>query len=277
MLTARPTISWTVSPERQLYDRVVSAGEMPAHRPACARTVAVVPASTCGAERRSPVHSPTPHAATPRGANGGPADQWAVTGSNRRPPACKAGALPAELTAQVKPRVHPPPSVAFRARPPRPRIETRNRKRSSWPRSGRISFGDDAPSGIRTRATTLKGWRPRPLVDGGGRAQNSREPHLHWPGGPVAQLVEQGTFNPKVTGSIPVRPTPLQLVGKRLHDSVCSLRSKRSALLGNSQATEAHRLTKGSVPPAPSVGHRSRLDRRADSTGAGKIETAVRE
>ena len=24
--------------------------------------------------------------------------------------------------------------------------------------------------------------------------------------GPVAQLVEQGTFNPKVTGSIPVRP-----------------------------------------------------------------------
>ena len=27
----------------------------------------------------------------------------------------------------------------------------------------------DAPSGIRTRATTLKGWRPRPLVDGGGR------------------------------------------------------------------------------------------------------------
>src|SRR5213082_2620599 len=27
---------------------------------------------------------------------------WAVTGSNRRPPACKAGALPAELTARSK-------------------------------------------------------------------------------------------------------------------------------------------------------------------------------
>ena len=27
--------------------------------------------------------------------------------------------------------------------------------------------------------------------------------------GPVAQLVEQGTFNPKVTGSIPVRPIEL--------------------------------------------------------------------
>ena len=27
---------------------------------------------------------------------------WALTGSNRRPPACKAGALPAELSAQIK-------------------------------------------------------------------------------------------------------------------------------------------------------------------------------
>jgi hypothetical protein len=27
--------------------------------------------------------------------------RWAVTGSNRRPPACKAGALPAELTARM--------------------------------------------------------------------------------------------------------------------------------------------------------------------------------
>ena len=27
--------------------------------------------------------------------------RWAVTGSNRRPPACKAGALPAELTARA--------------------------------------------------------------------------------------------------------------------------------------------------------------------------------
>src|SRR5713101_1470220 len=30
------------------------------------------------------------------------------------------------------------------------------------------------PDGIRTRAATLKGWRPRPLVDGGRSAQNSR-------------------------------------------------------------------------------------------------------
>ena len=89
----------------------------------------------------------------------------------------------------------------------RPRSRRRQAPRclpATSPSRGRY-FGD-APSGIRTRATTLKGWRPRPLVDGGGRHQNSREPRLHWPGGPVAQLVEQGTFNPKVAGSIPARP-----------------------------------------------------------------------
>lgn len=35
--------------------------------------------------------------------------EWAVTGSNRRPPACKAGALPAELTA------HAPGGIRTRA------------------------------------------------------------------------------------------------------------------------------------------------------------------
>ena len=38
-------------------------------------------------------------ALTPRGLRG--ACKWAVTGSNRRPPACKAGALPTELTARL--------------------------------------------------------------------------------------------------------------------------------------------------------------------------------
>src|SRR3954468_12147576 len=33
--------------------------------------------------------------------------------------------------------------------------------------------------------------------------------------GPVAQLVEQGTFNPKVAGSIPARPISCRLSGRR--------------------------------------------------------------
>ncbi len=46
--------------------------------------------------------------------------------------------------------------------------------RSACPSDLRPSHGHgtpNAPSGIRTRATTLKGWRPGPLVDGGGRAR----------------------------------------------------------------------------------------------------------
>src|SRR6266550_1304916 len=41
----------------------------------------------------------------------------------------------------------------------------------------------------------------------GASGQSSRGSQSYTrPRGPVAQLVEQGTFNPKVTGSIPVRP-----------------------------------------------------------------------
>src|SRR5262249_4628035 len=63
-----------------------------------------------------------------------------------------------------------------------------------------------APSGIRTRATALKGPRPGPLVDGGGYLDSTLSLRASDARGPVAQLVEQGTFNPKVAGSIPARP-----------------------------------------------------------------------
>ena len=81
------------------------------------------------------------------------------------------------------------------------------------------------PNGIRTRATAVKGRRPRPLDDGGqnritpGYSQHgSLEPRqLRAPGtessnedpvslcvaAPIAQLVELRTFNPQVLGSSP--------------------------------------------------------------------------
>ena len=81
------------------------------------------------------------------------------------------------------------------------------------------------PNGIRTRATAVKGRRPRPLDDGGqnritpGYSQHgSLEPsQLRAPGtessnedpvslcvaAPIAQLVELRTFNPQVLGSSP--------------------------------------------------------------------------
>src|SRR6478672_5676352 len=50
----------------------------------------------------------------------------------------------------------------------------------------------------------------------GARGQSSRGSQSYTRArGPVAQLVEQGTFNPKVTGSIPVRPIE-EVPAKRL-------------------------------------------------------------
>ena len=49
--------------------------------------------------------------------------RWAVTGSNRRPPACKAGALPAELTARTWYTVH----MAYPGQPERTAVLERLR------------------------------------------------------------------------------------------------------------------------------------------------------
>ena len=60
--------------------------------------------------------------------------QWAVPGSNRRPPACKAGALPAELTA----------------------------------RQGESTRGENSPDENRTRSSSLKGSRADRYTTGPG-------------------------------------------------------------------------------------------------------------
>jgi hypothetical protein len=48
----------------------------------------------------------------------------------------------------------------------------------------------------------------RSLHDPAAEGQQSRRGYNDRPRGPLAQLVEQGTLNPKVAGSIPARPTP---------------------------------------------------------------------
>src|SRR5205809_3717927 len=68
-------------------------------------------------------------------------ERWAVTGSNRRPPACKAGALPAELTARGTAQSTSAAGVDSADVGREGDGSKQNRKRSSWPRSGRISFG----------------------------------------------------------------------------------------------------------------------------------------
>jgi hypothetical protein len=44
--------------------------------------------------------------------------------------------------------------------------------------------------------------------------------------GPVAQLVEQGTFNPKVAGSRPARPTSNGRLGSREHVTLFANRAQ---------------------------------------------------
>jgi hypothetical protein len=71
------------------------------------------------------------------------------------------------------------------------------------------NWSRNAPSGIRTRATTLKGWRPGPLVDGGGRPEDTRGRSYHpWPPGRLAQLVERLPYTQVAAGSSPAPPTP---------------------------------------------------------------------
>ncbi len=50
----------------------------------------------------------------PSGANYGPPNWWSWSGSNRRPPECKSGALPAELQPLFARRLSPPRDLVSR-------------------------------------------------------------------------------------------------------------------------------------------------------------------
>ncbi len=64
--------------------------------------------------------------------------------------------------------------------------------------------------------------------------------------GPLAHPVEQGTFNPKVQGSRPWRPTTPAQQNPVLHEISCST----PQLAANTESGVA-RLNELSLPPAP--------------------------
>src|SRR5437764_9744581 len=110
------------------------------------------------------------------------------------------------------------PSAAPAERDPRaPRGGGRERR----PRRG---APHRLPVPLLGRAAAQRRPAPRRL---GTPARRRVEANYTRPLGPVAQLVEQGTFNPKVAGSIPARPTPVELAcetrafafspGRKLH------------------------------------------------------------
>jgi hypothetical protein len=80
--------------------------------------------------------------------------EWAVTGSNRRPPACKAGALPAELTARAA------RSLLTDAKPGR----SRHGREAAGLRPARCPQRDSNPRyGLERAATwTASRWGPGP-------------------------------------------------------------------------------------------------------------------
>ena len=119
-------------------------------------------------------------------------------------------------------------------------------------RNHAVPHGDwsrNAPSGIRTRATTLKGWRPGPLVDGGGPSEDTRGRRYHpWPPGRLAQLVERLPYTQVAAGSSPAPPTDgcrdcgsshstvIRLVQFRRPD--CAVRQSVGTIPGGSSPTQ---------------------------------------
>src|SRR5512132_1348116 len=73
---------------------------------------------------------------------------------------------------------------------------------------GRPGRGRCGSEGGEARSPNVSRRRkPRPSLRRSSALRKSRKPWLYSPvGGPLAQLVEQGTLNPKVAGSIPARP-----------------------------------------------------------------------
>ena len=140
-----------------------------------------------------------------RGARGRRQDRWRWPGSNRRPPACKAGALPAEL--------HPRAPSAIR---PRWRFGWwRNTVRcAAWSPSGRAGAAPRGPFWIRTRDLTVisralspaelkaRGARRRrqqrllPRASAAGRARRNAVTGSLTPEG-VERLAAQATCDPR--------------------------------------------------------------------------------
>ena len=117
---------------------------------------------------------------------------------------------------------------------------------------------DQLPPGIRERHEHRARRRPRRRTRTGGRpragAASARRPRwncaLHSTEGPLAQLVEQGTFNPKVAGSIPARPIghgsiPARPIGHGYADTVPRISISCSSASSSMLATRSARSLAG--------------------------------
>ncbi len=93
---------------------------------------------------------------------------WSLSGSNRRPPACKAGALPAEL----KPQSSGPLKTSER----QPRVHHASSNRRSVVGPGRFELPTSPLSGVRSNQLS---YGPELLSVIGVASRSKRRNHLH--------------------------------------------------------------------------------------------------
>ena len=176
---------------------------------------------------------------------------WPLAGSNCRPFDFQSNALPTELSGRTDNAR--PDDRAFRATPTglEPATSAVTGRRANQLRhrallcccAPRFRVAS-TPYGIRTRATALKGRRPRPLDEGGqpnlsgvlttlvsvgsfdSLGYRHPNPQTASPAvsfsrrtrhAPIAQLVELRTFNPQVPGSSPGGGTTSRAAGGCAH------------------------------------------------------------
>src|SRR5690242_13984419 len=111
----------------------------------------------------------------------------------------------------------------------------------------------DAPDGIRTRATALKGLRPRPLVDGGGRRslarrrerrQRMRGPCADLAGHRNASLFRSATTSLRRERGWARRLPRVPVEAHRFETRLC-LRHERRIASGDAERPERERLEVG--------------------------------
>ena len=103
------------------------------------------------------------------------------------------------------------------------------------------------PRAPRARSRSCSRAQGRPHRGGRSAASARTLPRTLAPSGPLAQLVEQGTFNPKVTGSIPVRPILLYVLIKPIGDATDAERRRDPGRVANGLQTLTA-ATEGSRP-----------------------------
>jgi len=154
----------------------------------------------------------TPDPPSHAGVRTAPGLKWAVQDSNLRPPACKAGALPAELTARAKGSHNPP----------RPRTRPASRSSPRSPSSGSVRLSTKSRSRPQEVQLSNSADELRRLLD-------ASRPAVHVVSG-GSKLIAEDLLEDRyhsTTGRTSTAP-PMRAAGIREASSIAASRSSAS-------------------------------------------------